>query len=722
MSDGSEIFRVRAAAARTCVLVVLFFTGACGLVSPEAAFAYQNAETEAQNGTVTTDSLERFLDIAPGTAVRPGTATLVTSGFDLSLDIDLGRVPGAQTFADAFRITNTDAVPHQIRVAPTGVNLGAVSTIAFTNDSNPGDGIDQELIAPGATEILEITTTTAFAGAQSGYLRITQVGEERYFRRDLPLQLRQAPAAPGTLTAVSTAGPSQAALNWSAPASTNVGGYNIYRATAAGGPYMKINASLVPGTSYTDSTVSTGTRYWYRVRAIADGVSPELEGLDSNTASGRVPPTPTSVAIPAGGSNPAGYINFNSRMNVTMRVALPAATEAGETLHVEITDGLTTVGATAAVGVAGAQNLNVSGINASALTDGSITLRAWLTKPNETGAVQTSAATKDTVAAVIGSSIAATATNSANYISIATGVAPGTATGAIVLPASSMATDTVSIRLTQGALNATGSSTGTVGAGTRNVTGLSTNGWGQGAVTVASRVQDAAGNDSGWITGTAATRDTVAPPAPTAARILLGALNPVDTINIANAAAVPVTITTNGAASSVEARLTRSAVNVYGTQAGTGTVVASVNATTLADGGAGTVAVAARQFDLAGNPSAWFTGTAALKDTIVPNNPNFARITFTNRWGNRFDRVDGTNGALGSRDEVRIHDYADGLDYPAAGYDASNNQGAFGRNNIDNGTVPRILGYDVRDSAWNPIARICRRYTGNGTGAAYACP
>ncbi|MBI5310927.1 MAG: hypothetical protein HZB14_07905, partial [Actinobacteria bacterium] len=307
-------------------------------------------------------------------------------------------------------------------------------------------------------------------------------------------------------------------------------------------------------------------------------------------------------------------------------------------------------------------------------------------------------------------------------INIATGIAPGTATGAVVLPASSMATDTVSFRLTLGASTVIGTGAGLAGAGTRNITGLSTNGWGQGAVNVAARVQDVAGNDSGWIAGTGATRDTTAPPMPTAARILATATNPVDTINLANVAAAGVSVTTNGTASAVEARLTRLGVMVYGLQNGTGTVVAPVNATTLADGGVGTVAVAARQFDLAGNPSAWFNGTAARKDTVVPNAPNFTRIFFTNRWGWRTDRVDGNNGAIGAQDQIRIHDYADGVDYPTGGWDTANNAGSFGRDNIDNGTVPRILGYDLRDSAWNPIARICRRYTANGTGTPWTCP
>lgn len=722
MPDGPKIHRLRAATARTRVLVVLFLAIFAWAFAPATADAFQTARTSAQNSVVGTDALERLIDIFPGTAQQPGTTNLVAGGLDLGFSMDLGRVPDAHTFADALRIKNTDTIAHTIRITPQGAGLGSIALVAFAADSNPGDGPNVETIMPGTTELLNIFTSTAVAGSQTGTLRFEQVGDERFYRRELPIQTRQAPAAPTGLSAISASSPTRVILNWTAPPSTGVAGYNVYRANAAGGPYVKINPSFVAGTTYTDNAVVAGNTYWYRVRALASGVTPELEGADSNTTANRVIPAPTSVVVPAGGTNPANYINFATRASTTLRVVLPAGTLAGDTLNVQITDGTTTVGTTTPIGASGAQTVNVAGINATALAEGAVTLRAWLSAGAGSGSQTTGPATKDTIAAVTSSGIAATASNPANYINIATGISPGTATGGVVLPASSMTTDTVSIRLTQGALTTTGTSTGTAGSGTRNITGLSTNGWANGAVAVAARVTDVAGNDSGWVNGTAATRDTVAPPAPTAARIQQTTINPVDTINIPNVAAVPVTVTTNGAASSVEARLTRSATNVYGALAGTGTVTVPVNATTLADGNAGTVSIAARQYDAAGNPSAWFTGTAARKDTVAPAAPNFTRITFTNRWGNRWDRVDGSNGALGSLDEVLIHDYSDGANYPAAGYDAANNAGAFGRNNIDNGTIPRTLGYDIRDNAWNPIARICRYYTGNGTGTAVACP
>lgn len=54
-----------------------------------------------------------------------------------------------------------------------------------------------------------------------------------------------------------------ATLSWTASTSTNVSGYNIYRATVSGGPYTELNSSLVTGTSYIDSTPQAGQTYYY---------------------------------------------------------------------------------------------------------------------------------------------------------------------------------------------------------------------------------------------------------------------------------------------------------------------------------------------------------------------------------------------------------------------------------------------------------------------------
>ncbi len=60
-------------------------------------------------------------------------------------------------------------------------------------------------------------------------------------------------------------------VNWGASTST-VAGYNVYRGTVSGGPYSKINSTLITGLTYTDNTVSSGATYYYVVTAVtADG-------------------------------------------------------------------------------------------------------------------------------------------------------------------------------------------------------------------------------------------------------------------------------------------------------------------------------------------------------------------------------------------------------------------------------------------------------------------
>jgi hypothetical protein len=76
-------------------------------------------------------------------------------------------------------------------------------------------------------------------------------------------------------------------LSWTASASANVVGYNIYRSMASGGPFTEIHA-LVSGTSYIDSTVSSGHSYYYVATAV-DGSNNESGYSNQVTA---VVPTP----------------------------------------------------------------------------------------------------------------------------------------------------------------------------------------------------------------------------------------------------------------------------------------------------------------------------------------------------------------------------------------------------------------------------------------------
>jgi hypothetical protein len=75
-------------------------------------------------------------------------------------------------------------------------------------------------------------------------------------------------------------------LSWTASVSSNVSGYNLYRGTTAGGPYTKVNSTLIVATSYQDTTVQAGQAYYYVATAV-DGSA--IESAYSNQAPAVIP-------------------------------------------------------------------------------------------------------------------------------------------------------------------------------------------------------------------------------------------------------------------------------------------------------------------------------------------------------------------------------------------------------------------------------------------------
>jgi hypothetical protein len=77
-----------------------------------------------------------------------------------------------------------------------------------------------------------------------------------------------APPAPAAVTA-SVVGPNQVEISWDA--APGAAAYNVYRSLSAcpGGPWIPV-ATEISGTSHTDTTVSGGITYSYRVKATSD--------------------------------------------------------------------------------------------------------------------------------------------------------------------------------------------------------------------------------------------------------------------------------------------------------------------------------------------------------------------------------------------------------------------------------------------------------------------
>ncbi|HEX2641394.1 MAG TPA: M14 family zinc carboxypeptidase [Thermoanaerobaculia bacterium] len=131
------------------------------------------------------------------------------------------------------------------------------------------------------------------------------------------------PGAPSGLAA--TPGNGQASLTWTAASGATE--HNVYRGTASGGPFTKIQSNLT-GTSFTDTGLTNGTTYYY----VVTGTNGVGEGPNSNEASATpvLPPTVvtfTSVAADDGWvlessetANAGGSIDSTASTTSALRV------------------------------------------------------------------------------------------------------------------------------------------------------------------------------------------------------------------------------------------------------------------------------------------------------------------------------------------------------------------------------------------------------------------
>ena len=111
------------------------------------------------------------------------------------------------------------------------------------------------------------------------------------------ITLTPLPTAPGNLAA-SAISTTQINLSWVDNA-TNETGYKIERKTGAGGTYAQIATAGANATSYNDTGLTTGTTYFYRVRATSSSGDSAYSNEASATTLLSVPGAPTGLTATA---------------------------------------------------------------------------------------------------------------------------------------------------------------------------------------------------------------------------------------------------------------------------------------------------------------------------------------------------------------------------------------------------------------------------------------
>ena len=132
-----------------------------------------------------------------------------------------------------------------------------------------------------------------------------------------------APPAPTGLSA--TGGNASVSLTWSA--SSGATSYSVYRGTSSGGEGSTAIGTST-GTSYTDSSVTNGTKYYYTVKAVNSAGASGASNEASATPTAGVPPAPTNLA--ATGGNATVSLTWSSSSGATSYGVYRGTSSGGE--------------------------------------------------------------------------------------------------------------------------------------------------------------------------------------------------------------------------------------------------------------------------------------------------------------------------------------------------------------------------------------------------------
>ncbi len=159
---------------------------------------------------------------------------------------------------------------------------GASVTVTAASTSNSAFSVSgltlPVTITAGNSIPFTVTFSPQAAGAASGKLTFTSDA--------------QTSASAEALTGTGTAAGSSysVALSWNASTSSNISGYNVYRAmyaSSACGSFSKINSTLNTSTLYTDAVVTDGTSYCYATTAVNS--SNEESGYSNVVSNVKIP-------------------------------------------------------------------------------------------------------------------------------------------------------------------------------------------------------------------------------------------------------------------------------------------------------------------------------------------------------------------------------------------------------------------------------------------------
>ena len=198
---------------------------------------------------------------ATSAASASGTISVVSNGSNPNLTISmsgtgtaagqLGVSPASLSFGNVVTGGN-GSLSGTLNATSASVT---VSSASISNSEFSLSGLTFPVtIAAGGSANFTVSFSPSATGLASGTLSFTS-------------NASNFPAAQ-SLSGTGTTPPQHSVnLSWNASTSA-VAGYNVYRGTASGGPYSRVNSGLDALTAYTDGTVQAGQTYYYVTTAV----------------------------------------------------------------------------------------------------------------------------------------------------------------------------------------------------------------------------------------------------------------------------------------------------------------------------------------------------------------------------------------------------------------------------------------------------------------------
>jgi hypothetical protein len=216
-------------------------------------------------------------------AIVLGTAGCGYTGKPIAQVVQQSPAAQAQVSASAtnvnFGSVNVGSPTSQMVTVTSSANSNVSIAVATSGAEFSVSGSANMVLAPSQSAAIYVNFDPTAAGSATGSLSVTTSSSD-----NLQIALTGNGVAPPP-TAPSPSQQPSVLLQWD-PSASSVIGYFVYRGIAAGGPYAKLNGSVDPSSSYSDTTVASGQTYYYAVTSVN---SSNAESTYSNQVSVTVP-------------------------------------------------------------------------------------------------------------------------------------------------------------------------------------------------------------------------------------------------------------------------------------------------------------------------------------------------------------------------------------------------------------------------------------------------